>query len=94
MVTGRVVLTTITMLVPQHKEPAPPATTVSKQTPQGKTQCGNTWSSHMFRALGRASNTYVAKYGIQTHFKGNRTLKQLLVQPKDKDPKEKKSGVI
>ena len=34
------------------------------------------------------------KYGIKTYFKGNRTLKQLLVQPKDKDPKEKKSGLI
>ena len=34
------------------------------------------------------------KYGIQTYFKGNRTLKQLLMRPKDQDPKEKKSGVI
>ena len=34
------------------------------------------------------------KYGIRTHFKGNRTLKQILVKPKDKDPEEKKSGVI
>ena len=35
-----------------------------------------------------------AKYGIQTHFKGNKTLRQVLVRPKDQDPKEKKSGVI
>ena len=34
------------------------------------------------------------KYGIRTHFKGNRTLKQVLVKPKDKDPEDKKSGVI
>ena len=34
------------------------------------------------------------KHGIPTHFKRNRTLKQLLVKPKDQDPKEKKSGVI
>ena len=34
------------------------------------------------------------KYGIQTHFKGNRNIKQLLVKPKDKDPMEKKSGAI
>ena len=27
-------------------------------------------------------------------FNGNKTLKQLLVRPKDQDPKEKKSGVI
>ena len=35
-----------------------------------------------------------SKYGIQTHFKGNRTLKQLLVKPKDQDPMDKKSGAI
>ena len=26
------------------------------------------------------------RYGIQTHFKGGRTIKNLLVSPKDKDP--------
>ena len=35
-----------------------------------------------------------AKYGIQTHYKGNKTLRQVLVKPKDQDPKEKKSGFI
>ena len=35
-----------------------------------------------------------AKYGIQTHFKGSKTLRQTLVRSKDQDPKEKKSGVI
>ena len=34
------------------------------------------------------------KYGIQTHFKGNRTLKQVLVRPKDQNPTEKKSGAV
>ena len=34
------------------------------------------------------------KYGIQVHFKGNTTIKQLLMKPKDQDPKEKKSGII
>ena len=34
------------------------------------------------------------KYGIQVHFRGNTTIKQLLMKPKDQDPKEKKSGVI
>ena len=38
-------------------------------------------------------HTY-SKYGIKTHFNGNRTLKQILVKSRDKDPKEKKSGVI
>ena len=35
-----------------------------------------------------------AKYGIQTHIIGNKTLRQVLVKPKDQDPKEKKSRVI
>ena len=34
------------------------------------------------------------KYGIQTYFKGNTTIKQALMKPKDQDPKDKKSGVI
>ena len=41
MVTGRVVLTTITMLVPWHKEPAPPVTTASKQTPRVRPSVGH-----------------------------------------------------
>ena len=48
----------------------------------------------MFRGLGESIKHICSKYGIQTHFKGNRTLKQILVKTKDKDPKEKKSGVI
>ena len=34
------------------------------------------------------------KYGIKVHFKGNTTINQLLMKPKDQDPTEKKSGVI
>ena len=34
------------------------------------------------------------KPGIQVHFKGTNTVKQLLMAPKDKDPKLTKSGVI
>ena len=34
------------------------------------------------------------RYGIQTHFKGGRTIKSLLVSPKDKDPMVNKSGAI
>ena len=35
-----------------------------------------------------------SRYGIQTHFKGNNTIKNLLVSPKDKDPMVYKSGAI
>ena len=34
------------------------------------------------------------RYGIQTHFKGGSTIKNLLVSPKDKDPMVNQSGVI
>ena len=35
-----------------------------------------------------------SRYGIQTHFKGNNTINNLLVSPKDKDPMANKSGAI
>ena len=38
--------------------------------------------------------TICQKYGVQVHFKGGITLKNLLVSPKDKGPIIKKSGVI
>ena len=34
------------------------------------------------------------RYGIQTYFKGNTTIKQVLMKPKDQDPKNKQSGVF
>ena len=34
------------------------------------------------------------RYGIQTHFKGGRTIESLLVSPKDKDPMVNQSGTI
>ena len=34
------------------------------------------------------------RYGIQTHFKGGRTIKSLLVSPKEKDPMGNQSGAI
>ena len=34
------------------------------------------------------------KYGIQTYFKGNTTIKQVLMKPKDQDPKDKKGGSL
>ena len=34
------------------------------------------------------------KYGIQAHFKGNITIKQVLMKPKDQDPKEMKSELM
>ena len=33
-------------------------------------------------------------YGIKTYFKGNTTIKQTLMKPKDQNPKDNRSGVI
>ena len=46
------------------------------------------------QGLGESIRCTCNKYGIQTYFRGKRTLKQMLVRPKNQDPKEKKSGVI
>ena len=45
------------------------------------------------QGLGETFKKIYGKYGIHTHFKGNMSIRQLLVKPKDQDPKEK-SGVI
>ena len=36
----------------------------------------------------------LCRYGIQTNFKGGRTIKNHLVSPKDKDPMVNQSGAI
>ena len=46
------------------------------------------------QGLGESIKKICSKYGIHTHFKGNRTIKQILVKPKDKDPMDKKSEAI
>ena len=35
-----------------------------------------------------------SKYGVQVYFKGGTTIRNLLMAPKDKDPIQKKGGVI
>ena len=44
--------------------------------------------------LGESIKKICSNYGNQIHFKGNRTLKQLLVKPKDQDPIDNISGAI
>ena len=46
------------------------------------------------QGLCKSTKKISGKYGIQTYFKGNRTIKNLLVYPKNKDPMENKSGAI
>ena len=46
------------------------------------------------QGLGESINNICKRYGIQTHFKGNRTIKNILVKPKEKVPLDGKSGSI
>ena len=46
------------------------------------------------QGLGESIKKTCSKYGIQTHFKGNRNIKQMLDKPKHKDPLDNKSAAI
>ena len=46
------------------------------------------------QGLGKNLKKICSRYGVQTFFKGSATIKQLLVRPKDQDPKDCKSNVI
>ena len=46
------------------------------------------------RGLSESFKMTCRKYGIEVHLKGGHTIKNLLMNPKDKDPTLKRSGVI
>ena len=46
------------------------------------------------KGIAESFKNICGKYGIQTYFKGNTTIKHTLMKPKDQEPKNKKSGVI
>ena len=46
------------------------------------------------KGIGKSIKQVYGKYGIQVHFKGNSTIKEALMKPKDQDPRDNKSGVI
>ena len=70
-----------------------PAVIPQKAALQGKPNIGHIVIPYL-QGLGEDIKNICSKYGIQTHFKGNRTVKQLLVRPKDQDAIDKKSGAI
>ena len=69
------------------------AVTPQKEPPKDKPSVGHIVIP-CTQGLGESIKKIRSKYGIKTHFKGNRTLKQLLVKPKDQDHMDKKSGAI
>ena len=76
----------------QKKAPATPVVTLQGD-PNRKHSKGHIVSPYT-QGFGESIKMTCSKYGIQTHFKGIKTIKQILVKPKDKDPMDKKSGVI
>ena len=48
----------------------------------------------VFVKVSKSIKKICGRYGIQTHFKGGKTIKNLLVSPKDKDPMVNQSGAI
>ena len=46
------------------------------------------------KGIGKSIKQVCGKYGIQVHFRGNSTIKQALIKPKDQDPRDSKSGLI
>ena len=46
------------------------------------------------KGLSESLKNVYRKYWTQVHFKGDNTIKSLLMDPKDKDPITKKNGVI
>ena len=71
----------------------PNASTVSTTISRPNATIGYVLIPYTHGLAGSFKNT-CGKYGIQTYFKGNTTIKQVLMKPKDQDPKDKKSGVI
>ena len=67
--------------------------TPEKEPPKDKPSVGHIVIPYT-QELGGNIKKICSKYGIKAHFKGNRTLKQLLVKPKDQDPMDKKNGDI
>ena len=47
-----------------------------------------------YRGLSESAKKICSMHGVQVYFKRGSTIKNLLMAPKDKDPIQKKSGVI
>ena len=62
------------------------------------TQLNNTPRPHItvpyYRGLSESIKQRCKNYGVQVYFRGGKTIKNLLMAPKDLDPMMKKSGVI
>ena len=87
------ITTTATRKATQYKAPTTPVEVQKEGPPREKPNIGHIVIP-CTQGLGDCFKKICGKYGIQTHFKGNRILRQLLVNSKDQDPKEKNSDMI
>ena len=70
-----------------------PVVTLREGTPSKRSTTRDTVIPYT-QGLGVNIQNICKKYGIQTHFKGNRTIKNILVKPKYKDHLDRKSGAV
>ena len=59
-----------------------------------KVVVSNWWVMIQSQQASNIINQFIHNFGIQTHSKGGRTIKNLLVSPKDKDPMVNQNGAI
>ena len=69
----------------------PSESTVPRATSRPNTTVGYAVIPYT-QGLAESFKNICSKYGIQTYFKGNTTIKQVLMKPKYQDPKDKKVG--
>ena len=62
--------------------------------PSMKSKIRGTLSYPTHKVFCESIKKICGRYGIQTHFKSGRTIKNLLVSPQDKDPMVNQSGAI
>ena len=67
--------------------------------PEGRDPTKEKWNKgHIVisytQGRGKSIKNICKQYGIYTQFKGKRTIKNILVKPKEKDPLDRKSGAI
>ena len=69
------------------------ASTTPSTSSRPKSTVGHVVIPHT-KGIAESFRHICVKYGIQTYFKGNTIIKQVLMKTKDQNPKEKKSRVI
>ena len=73
-------------------------TNIQKKWKKNNQGTSNIKKSHIvvpfMKGLGESCKNICRRYGVEVYFKGGRTIRDLLVHPKDKDTILKKSGVI